>query len=217
MSEPVQPAGLGESEARSRVLATAGEHAELLEAYASVLVDRGIEWGLIGPREGGRIWERHLLNCAGLAELVSPDARVGDVGSGAGLPGLVLAIQRPDVTVVLIESLLRRTTFLQGVVDELGLANVEVVRSRAEDLPADQAGFHVVTCRAVAGLDKLLTWCLPLLSPTGELLALKGERARGELAVCASWLRQEGWAGDVVPALVAGEDVTSIVRIRSAR
>ncbi len=141
-----------------------------------------MEWGLLGPREVERIWERHLLNCAVVAELVDSGDRIVDIGSGAGLPGLPMVIAKPDLHVVLVESLLRRTEFLRMVITELGL-DVEVVRGRAEDAEVRRAagGADAVTSRAVASLDKLTRWSLPLLRPGGRLLAIKGERAPGEL------------------------------------
>lgn len=157
----------------------------LAQQFAEMLATDGVVRGLIGPREADRLWDRHLLNSAVLAEAIPPDATVADLGSGAGLPGLVLAIARPDLRVTLVEPLLRRTTFLSEAVESLGLGNVVVLRARAEELHGRsdlQPGFDVVTSRAVAPLAKLLTWSLPLVSPTGQLLALKGDRARSEVA-----------------------------------
>ncbi len=135
----------------------------LAERYAELLATEGVVRGLIGPREAPRLWERHLLNCAVLAELLPEGATVCDIGSGAGLPGLVVAIARPDLRVTLVEPLLRRTTFLDEVVDELGLAgSVEVVRGRAEELHGART-FDVVTSRAVAPLERLLAWSMPLV------------------------------------------------------
>ena len=141
-----------------------------------------MERGLLGPREVDRIWDRHLLNCAAVAELLEPGERVVDIGSGAGLPGIPLAIARPDLDVVLLEPLLRRSEFLSEVVDQLGLA-VEVVRGRAEE-PGVRERFgegDAAVSRAVASLDKLAKWSMPLLRPGGRMLALKGERARDEV------------------------------------
>lgn len=153
----------------------------VLRAYADLLAGPGVQRGLLGPREAPRLWDRHLLNCAALSDLVAPGAVVLDLGSGAGLPGLVIAARRPDLTVVLVEPLLRRATFLREVVDVLGLPSVVVRRARAEEL-AGSMSVDVVTARAVAPLDRLVGWSLPLLHPGGRLLALKGDRADQELA-----------------------------------
>lgn len=152
-----------------------------LEAYAALLAGPGTERGLLGPREVPRLWERHLLNCAGLTELVEDGEVVLDLGSGAGLPGLVLALQRPEVQVVLVESLQRRAQFLSEAVESLGLRNTVVVRARAEELHGKRE-VDVVTARAVAPVDRLAGWALPLLRQGGRLLALKGEQAQAELA-----------------------------------
>jgi 16S rRNA (guanine527-N7)-methyltransferase len=159
-----------------------GDRIGLAERYAELLATAGVEWGLLGPREVDRIWDRHLLNCAVVTELVESGERIVDIGSGAGLPGLPMVIAKPDLRVVLVESLLRRTEFLRMVIDELGL-DAEVVRGRAEDAEVRQVAgdSDVVTSRAVASLDKLTRWSLPLLRPGGRLLAIKGERAPDEV------------------------------------
>jgi 16S rRNA (guanine527-N7)-methyltransferase len=159
-----------------------GDRLAVAQRYAELLADIGVEWGLLGPREVDRLWDRHLLNCAAVAELVEPGERVADIGSGAGLPGLPLAIAKPGLRVVLVESLLRRTEFLRTVIAELGL-DVEVVRGRAEDAAVREAagGCDVVVSRAVASLDKLTRWGLPLLRPGGRMMAIKGERASDEI------------------------------------
>ncbi len=160
-----------------------------LAEFATLLADVGVTRGLIGPREVPRLWDRHLLNCAVVAEpgvgLIASGARVADVGSGAGLPGLVWAIARPDITVVLIEPLLRRSVFLAEATAELALSDrVHVLRGRAEDILRDPTWqpAQVVTARAVAPLERLLGWTVPLLAPGGRLVALKGSTARAELA-----------------------------------
>ena len=152
--------------------------------YARLLATEGTVRGLIGPREVPRLWERHLLNSAAIASLVPVGARVVDVGSGAGLPGIPLALARPDLTVTLLEPLARRVAFLTECVRRLGLERVTVVRGRAEEGPIRRqlGGADVVTARAVAPLDKLAGWCLPLLRPGGLLLAMKGSTAAAELA-----------------------------------
>ena len=156
--------------------------------YVRLLATEGAVRGLIGPREVPRLWDRHLLNSAAIASLVPPGARVVDVGSGAGLPGIPLALVRPDLTITLLEPLARRVTFLTECVDRLGLDRVTVVRGRAEEGPVrrELGGADVVTARAVAPLDKLAGWCLPLLRPGGRLLAMKGSTAAEELAAAGS-------------------------------
>jgi 16S rRNA (guanine527-N7)-methyltransferase len=156
--------------------------------YARLLATEGTVRGLIGPRELPRLWERHLLNSAAIASLVPAGARVVDVGSGAGLPGIPLALARPDLTVTLLEPLARRVAFLTECVDRLGLERVTVVRGRAEEGPVrrELGGADVVTARAVAPLDRLAGWCLPLLRPGGLLLAMKGSTAAEELAAAGS-------------------------------
>jgi 16S rRNA (guanine527-N7)-methyltransferase len=156
---------------------------DLARDYADFLAGAGVDRGLLGPREVDRIWDRHLLNCAAVAELIEPGARVVDVGSGAGLPGIPLAIARPDLVVTLVEPMLRRTDFLTEVVAALGLT-ATVVRGRAEDAAVRAAisDADVVVSRAVADLEKLARWGLPLLRAGGRMLALKGERAESEVA-----------------------------------
>ena len=166
------------------------ERLPLAEQYADLLATDGVVRGLIGPREAPRLWDRHLLNCAVLADLLPEQASVCDIGSGAGLPGLVLAIARPDLRITLVEPLLRRTTFLEEVVTRLGLDDrVEVVRGRAEALHGERT-FDVVTSRAVAPLDRLLGWSMPLVSPTGALVAMKGSSIREEIEAAAPVLRR---------------------------
>lgn len=148
--------------------------------FAEILADTGVSHGLIGPREVPRLWERHVLNCAVVADAFPTGARLVDVGSGAGLPGVALAIVRPDLEVHLVEPMLRRTEWLSGVVTELGLDAVTVHRGRAEEL-AGVVAAPFVTARAVARLDKLARWCVPLLEPGGTLVAMKGRSAAEEL------------------------------------
>lgn len=159
-----------------------GTRLELAQRYAEVLAGDGVQRGLIGPREADRLWERHLLNSAAVAELLAPNERVADLGSGAGLPGLPLMLARPDLRMTLVEPLLRRSDFLLEVVDELGL-EAAVIRGRAEDRAVrEQLGDDVdaVVSRAVASLDKLTKWSLRLVRPGGRMLAIKGERATDE-------------------------------------
>ncbi len=147
-----------------------------------------------------------MLNCAALIPLVPVSARLVDVGSGAGLPGMVLAMARPDLSVTLVEPLLRRVTWLESAVEELELANVEVVRCRAENVPRSARDFDVATARAVAPLSRLVEWCLPLLRPGGVLLALKGESVAGEVIKAEPTLRKLGareWSVETVGAELA--------------
>jgi 16S rRNA (guanine527-N7)-methyltransferase len=181
-----------------------GDSLERAVDYAGLLASIGVERGLLGPREVPRIWDRHLLNCAVAASIPSTGSQVADVGSGAGLPGLVWAIQRPDLAVTLIEPMLRRVRFLEEAVEDLGLANAEVVRARAEELHPGRR-FDVVTARAVAPLERLGRWCLPLVQPGGMLAAFKGENAQAELEAAASTLRRLGATDSRVATY--GEDV----------
>jgi 16S rRNA (guanine527-N7)-methyltransferase len=159
-----------------------GPRLEAAERYAQILAGDGIERGLLGPGEVGRVWERHVLNSVAIAELVDDGSSVADVGSGAGLPGIPLALARPDLRVVLVEPLLRRADFLREVASELEL-DVAVIRGRAEErsVREELGQVDAVTSRAVASLDKLARWCLPLLRDGGLMLALKGDRAEDEV------------------------------------
>ncbi|TAG27761.1 MAG: 16S rRNA (guanine(527)-N(7))-methyltransferase RsmG [Verrucomicrobia bacterium] len=153
-----------------------------LTDYGAQLAGAGVVRGLIGPREVPRLWDRHLLNCAALAELIEENATVADIGTGAGLPGLVLALTRPDLTVILVEPLERRCTFLQEMITRFKLApRVTVRRGKAHLIAPCRA--DVVTSRAVAPLAALAGWSFPHLKIGGRLLALKGERADEELAL----------------------------------
>lgn len=171
-----------------------GDRLPLAQRYAELLETVGIQRGLIGPREVPRIWERHILNSAVLSEVIDRDKRVIDVGSGAGLPGIPLAIARPDLNVQLLEPLLRRTTFLEEVVEELDLVNVEVHRGRAEEKQIRKAlgGADVVTSRAVAPLGRLAEWSLSLVSVGGSMRALKGVSVIDELRRDAAQIKKAG-------------------------
>ena len=195
-------------------------YAPALSTFAALLADDGVTKGLIGPREVPRLWERHLLNCAVVAEptigLVPTGARVGDVGSGAGLPGLVWAICRPDIHVVMIEPLLRRSTFLTEASVALGLGGRATVwRGRAEDAPQEPAahGFDVVTARAVAPMDRLIGWTVPLLRSGGRLVALKGSNAARELAESRDAARAAGLTDLAVTEVGRGvvDPVTTVI------
>lgn len=178
--------------------------------YAELLCGAGVERGLIGPREAERIWSRHLVSSAALAEFVPMGAEVADLGSGAGLPGIPLAIARPDLHVTLIEPMLRRVRFLEEVVATLGLP-VTVHRARAQELPAGSRQFVVV--RAVAPLRELLDLALPLLRPGGELLAVKGERAETEIADAGDTLRDWPVARLSLDSCGAGGETVRVVRV----
>ncbi len=159
-----------------------GARLGLAERYAGLLAGAGAERGLVGPREVDRLWDRHLINCAVVGELIENGERVVDVGSGAGLPGIPLAIARPDLDIVLLEPMLRRSEFLNEAVAVLGLA-VKVVRGRAEEpwVRGACGARDVAVSRAVAPLDKLTKWSMRLLRPGGRMIAIKGERAPDEL------------------------------------
>jgi 16S rRNA (guanine527-N7)-methyltransferase len=191
------------------------ERLPLAQRYADLLATDGVVRGLIGPREAPRLWERHLLNCAVLGDLVPEGATVCDIGSGAGLPGLVLAIARPDLRITLVEPLLRRTTFLDEVVATLSLEHVEVVRGRAEALHGERR-FDVVTSRAVAPLERLLGWSMPLVAPGGALVAMKGSSVHEEIAAAAPTLRRLGCAEPSVTVLGADLLESTTVALRVA-
>lgn len=187
----------------------------VLERYAAWLAGPGVERGLLGPREPARLWTRHLLNCAAVAPLIGADELVVDVGSGAGLPGVVLACLRPDLQLVLVEPMQRRARFLEECVADLGLDSVIVHRSRAEDV-AGTVRAATVTARAVAPLPRLVPMTLPLLAPGGQLLAMKGDSAADELAAARPALAR--WGPQAADVLTCGADVldppTTVVRIR---
>ncbi len=159
-----------------------GSRLEKAHRYAELLAGAGVERGLLGPREVDRLWDRHLMNSAAVAELLEPNVRLADIGSGAGLPGIPLALARPDLRVTLIEPLLRRSDFLREVVDDLEI-DVTIIRGRAEESTVrEQVGeMDAVASRAVAALDKLTRWSMPLLRADGLMLAIKGERADQEV------------------------------------
>jgi 16S rRNA (guanine527-N7)-methyltransferase len=188
------------------------------ERFADLLAGEGVVRGLIGPREVPRLWERHLVNCALLGHGIPRDTDVCDIGTGAGLPGLVLALSRPDLTVTLVEPLQRRTAFLDEAVAALDLGNVEVIRGRAEDLHGNRE-FTVVTSRAVAPLARLLAWSMPLVRQGGAMLAMKGATAQEEIDRARPLLKKYG-AG--LPSVVVyGADLaerpTTVVRVEATR
>jgi 16S rRNA (guanine527-N7)-methyltransferase len=198
-----------------------GERLDLAVAFARLLTTDGVVRGLIGPREAPRIWERHLVNCAVVSDLFPIGASVVDVGSGAGLPGIVLAVARPDLTITLVEPLARRTAFLTEAVTTLGLeATVTVLRGRAEAVvDGPPAGADVVTARAVAPLDRLAGWCLPLSRVGGRLLALKGASAADEIADHRAAITRLGGAEPVLRLCGEGllDPPTTVVEIVKQR
>jgi 16S rRNA (guanine527-N7)-methyltransferase len=192
-----------------------GEALEQACRYEELLATDGVTRGLIGPRETERLWDRHLVNCAVVAELLPERGVLVDIGSGAGLPGIVLALLRPSLEVVLLEPLLRRSVFLEECVAALGLTNATVVRARAEEKAAAHIKADVATARAVAPLDRLVGWAAPLLRPGGELLAIKGKSAEEEIEAARGVLSRLGARSAEV--LQAGHDrvvpATTVVRI----
>jgi len=183
------------------------------EHFANMLAEEGELRGLIGPRELPRLWSRHLVNSAAVVPFIPKGAAVADVGSGAGFPGVVVALLRPDLDVHLIETMERRVAWLSDVVEELGLDNVTVVQARAEELHG-KASFDVVTARAVAAMDKLARWTMPLVKSGGRLLALKGQRAEEEIESAKYVLRKFGAAQvrvEQVRAIPDGESTTVVV------
>ncbi|MDO5080025.1 16S rRNA (guanine(527)-N(7))-methyltransferase RsmG [Buchananella hordeovulneris] len=216
---PVDRAGVEElSPAAATYL---GERAGALAAFAELLVREGDKRGLLGPRELPRLWTRHLLNSTAVSGFVPSGALVADVGSGAGFPGVVLALVRPDVDVVLIEPMARRVQWLMDVANWLALDNVRVARARADELHGELT-VDVVTCRAVAALRELVPWVAPLLVDDGELAILKGARAAAEIAEAAAVLHRFGlapaWVEEVDPVVdgvhLFGEEPARIVRTR---
>ena len=182
--------------------------------FAAMLREQGELRGLLGPREQSRLWERHLLNSAAVVQHLPRTGAIADVGSGAGLPGIVVAAMLPEAELVLIDPMERRTQWLEEVVAELGLSNVRVVRARAEELDGALEA-DAVTARAVAAMDKLARWCLPLLRDGGSLVALKGRSAGDELEKAKYVLRKLGGdAGEVLDApTIPGVDSTTVVRV----
>jgi 16S rRNA (guanine527-N7)-methyltransferase len=193
-----------------------GERIGLARRYVEALATDGVLRGLIGPREPSRLWTRHVLNSAVVAELVHDGASVVDIGSGAGLPGIPLAIARPDLRVTLVEPLERRTRFLLEIVDSLGLTNCRVVRGRAEEVVAQCGDADVVTSRAVAPLHRLAAWSAPLARDGGLVLAMKGESAREELTRDEKALAAAGLVDAEVLEIGAGDlgEATFVIRAR---
>lgn len=195
-----------------------GENLERARRFTAALGEHGEERGLIGPLEPARLWSRHILNSAVAAPLFASGARVGDVGSGAGLPGIVLAIARPDVQWVLIEPMERRVTWLQEQKDALGLDNVEMVRARGEEW-TEGAVLDAVTARAVSALKTLIPLTAPLVRVGGELVLLKGANAANEVDAAAKQIRKYGL--DDIRVEMVGDGViaepTRVVRATRTR
>jgi 16S rRNA (guanine527-N7)-methyltransferase len=191
-----------------------GDRLALAVHFTAILTDSGVSHGLIGPREVPRLWERHVLNCAVIHPAIPADQMVIDVGSGAGLPGLALAIARPDLDLHLVEPMLRRTNWLSMAVVELGLTNVTVHRGRAEEFWGIMSA-PVVTARAVARLSELAAWCLPLLQPGGSLLAIKGLTVMEEVETDRATLRRLGAIDEVIESFGSGivEQETTVLRV----
>jgi len=189
-----------------------GPQIEKARAFAQKLANDSDDLGLLGPRELDKLWSRHILNSAVVAETVNPGDHVADVGSGAGLPGIPMAIALPEAHFVLIEPMERRSNWMLGVIEELGLTNVEVRRARAEEVL--DLKFDVVTARAVAALDKLLRLTVPILKPGGSLIALKGSKAADEIEAARKLQKKLGIASFEIQ--ICGEkflaEPTSVVK-----
>ncbi|WP_347305464.1 16S rRNA (guanine(527)-N(7))-methyltransferase RsmG [Corynebacterium sp. SA-MJD20WY100] len=205
---PLNPAALDRS-------AIFGERLPLAEKYHESLATDGHVRGFMGPREIPRLWDRHILNCAVIGDVMPEGATVVDVGSGAGLPGIPLAIARPDLKITLIEPLLKRSTYLGEVVGLLGLDNVTVIRGRAEEGPIKRAvsGADIVTSRAVAPLGKLAKWSLPLVRKGGEMIAMKGDSVREELQRDAADIKKAG-GGKATVEKVRGTTIIRVPRVK---
>jgi 16S rRNA (guanine527-N7)-methyltransferase len=194
------------------VRAYLGDRYGAVRAFGALLADQGELRGLIGPRELGRIWERHLLNSAAVVPFLG-EGVVVDIGSGAGLPGLVIASMEPDRRVVLVEPMERRCVWLREAAEELGLSGVTVLRGRAEEVK-EAVVADVVTARAVASIDRLVKWSAPLLAPDGRMALLKGRSAAEELDKAKYVLRKTGFVGEVHSApTVPGLEATSVVTL----
>lgn len=194
-----------------------GDNLDKSVRYHDFLATTGSVRGFIGPREVPRLWDRHVLNCAIIGEAMPQDASVADIGSGAGLPGIPLALARPDLNITLIEPLLKRSTFLLEVVEELQLDNVTIVRGRAEEkaIKAEVGTVDVVTSRAVAPLGKLAQWSLPLVTRGGVMIAMKGSSVSEELERDAKIIKKAGGGRAEIQLVGVGivEEPTHLIRI----
>lgn len=211
-ARPVEiPALTGETRKAAETIF--GDRLPLAERFVEHLATTGIEWGLLGPREVPRLWERHVLNCAVVGDLLPEGALVADVGSGAGLPGLALALARPDCTFILIEPLERRVAWLDMVVEDLELDKVDVIRGRSEQV-SENLDVDVVTARAVSALKTLIPLTVPLVKGEGELIAIKGRAAAEEITAAAKVLKKFRMTTPTVE--IVGEDLldepTTVVR-----
>lgn len=194
-----------------------GDRQDLAVAYHESLATDATTRGFIGPREKPRLWDRHIYNCAVIGESIPEGARVIDIGSGAGLPGIPLAIARPDLQVTLLEPLLKRSNYLAEITEKLGLDNVTVIRDRAENLGKD-AKFDVVTSRAVAPLAKLARWSLPLCKPGGMMLAMKGASASEEIERDKSAIkRAQGERAEIITVGAELEESTTLIRVHRVK
>jgi 16S rRNA (guanine527-N7)-methyltransferase len=199
-----------------------GSQLALAQAYARLLVTDAIAHGHLGPREAERIWPRHLVNSALVADLLPPGAPVVDIGSGAGLPGLPIVIRRPDISVVLVDPMLRRTRFLESAIAELGLTErARVLRGRADEphIARDLGDSPWIVARAVAPLDRLVKWCLPLLGPGGKLLAIRGASAEAEVErwrATSAPRGREGVGAVVARPVGVGASATWVVEVQRA-
>ncbi len=208
------PRGLADDplEGSAEVAEFFGERYPTVRAYAELLADQGVLRGLIGPRELERVWERHILNSAAIVPYLGDGVMV-DVGSGAGLPGLVVAAMQPDRRIVLVEPMERRVQWLLEASRAAGIDNVTVVRGRAEEV-TESVEADIITARAVASIDKLVKWCVPLLKPEGRMVLLKGRSAREELERAKYALRKHRLTGEVFEAgTLPGLEPTRVVTL----
>ncbi|WP_307844968.1 16S rRNA (guanine(527)-N(7))-methyltransferase RsmG [Actinotalea solisilvae] len=195
------------------LLSALGPARDVVGRFHDLLAEHGVTRGLIGPREVPRLWQRHLLNSAAVAALLPESGTLVDIGTGAGLPGVVLAAMRPELHVILLEPMERRVTWLREVVEALALTNTEVVRGRAEQQHG-RLVVEAVTARAVAPMDRLAGWAMPLLAEDGVLLAMKGSQAQEELDAAAGVIDQWGGGAREVLEVSAGGESTRVVRVR---
>ncbi len=210
--EPEGAQGVVEAIDDAALRALLGDRYDAVSTFARMLAEQGELRGLIGPREQERLWERHILNSAAVVPFLRP-GRIVDVGSGAGLPGIVVAAMLPDREVVLIEPMERRVAWLEEAAQECGLANVTVMRARAEEAVGTVTA-DALTARAVASIDKLIKWCAPLLAPDGEMALLKGRSAADEIDRAKYVLRKARLAAEVITApTLPGLEPTTVVRI----